>query len=226
MSSRQDHKRAARERREAQERLAARSAARRRRIRLAALTAVAALAVAIPAILLGTSSESRTEGSTIAAAPIPARQAIELREATRLAGARRISHPYAFGIDEHTTAPVRYPTNPPTNGPHFPTWTLDGNYAGLPAPPTTQVVHAQEHGRIVVQYRPGLPRETLVQLVGLYEESPEHVLLVENATDMPCDVAVTAWGQGLLCPRVTPRTFDALRAFRDRYRDRGPETVA
>ena len=120
---------------------------------------------------------------------------------------------------------MAYATNPPTNGPHAPNWAADGNYAGQPAPPVGQVVHAQEHGRIVVQYRSGLPRRTLRQLVALYEESPEHVLLVENATRMPCDVAATAWGQGVLCPRVTSGTFDALRAFRDRFRDRGPETV-
>lgn len=87
-------------------------------------------------------------------------------------------------------------------------------------------MHAQEHGRIVLQYRPGLPRRTLGQLVALLEESPEHVLLVENATEMPCDVAATTWGEGLICPRVNASTFDALRAFRDRFRDRGPEVVA
>lgn len=98
--------------------------------------------------------------------------------------------------------------------------------AGQAPPPTEQVVHAQEHGRVVVQYRPGIAREKLEQLVALYEEDPQHVLLVENATGMRCEVAATAWGHGVLCETLTDRSFDALRAFRDRYRDRGPESVA
>lgn len=51
------------------------------------------------------------------------------------------------------------------------------------------------------------------------------MLLAENATSMPCDVAATAWGHGVLCATLTPRSFDAFRAFHDRFRDRGPETV-
>ena len=41
---------------------------------------------------------------------------------------------------------------------------------------------------------------------------------------MPCEVAATAWGQGVLCPKVNDQIYDALRAFRDQYRDKGPET--
>ena len=40
---------------------------------------------------------------------------------------------------------------------------------------------------------------------------------------MPYQVAVTAWGHLIGCEKVTDETFDALRAFRDRYRDQGPE---
>ena len=43
--------------------------------------------------------------------------------------------------------------------------------------------------------------------------------------DMRYDVAATAWGHVLGRTEVTDRTFDALRAFRDRYRDKGPENV-
>ena len=183
------------------------------------------LVVAAIAATFGLRGGGDDRGSALAPAPIPPQRTTDLDEAVRLAGARRTTHRYEFGVDVHTTEPVDYPTNPPTNGPHAPRWTQDGQYAGLAAPPTGEVVHAQEHGRIVVQYRAGLPRRTLRQLVALYEESPEHVLLVENATRMPCDVAATAWGQGLLCPRVNRNTFDAIRAFRDAFRDRGPEPV-
>ncbi len=61
--------------------------------------------------------------------------------------------------------------------------------------------------------------------MALYEEAPEHVLLVENRRRMPCDVAATAWGRGMLCRRSTGEAFDAIRAFRERYRDKGPEAA-
>jgi Protein of unknown function (DUF3105) len=194
----------------------------RGRIALAAGVAAVLAVVAVAALLLNGGGD---DPQAIRAAAIPEQRTTSLEEAARLAGARRISHPYAFGINQHTGGALEYPTNPPTNGPHAFTWVPDGNYAGQPAPATGEVVHAQEHGRVVFQYRPGLPREQLAQLVALYEESPQHVLLVENATDMPCDVAATAWGQGLLCPKLNDRSFDALRAFRDAFRDRGPERI-
>ena len=226
MSTRGEQKRQAKERREAAEREAASAAARRRRVWQALAVAVLAVAVAIPVVLLAGGGDGRRDEPALTGAPIPAQRTTDLEDAVRAAGAERISHPYAEGINEHTPEPVEYATNPPTNGPHAPVWTQDGMYAGLAAPPTEEVVHAQEHGRIVFQYRRGLPEAQLRQLVSLYEESPDHVLLVENATSMPCDVAATAWGHGLRCPRLTDRSFDALRAFRDAYRDKGPEPVA
>lgn len=52
------------------------------------------------------------------------------------------------------------------------------------------------------------------------------MILVENRTDMPCDVAATAWGHALRCKRLTPAAIDAMRAFRDAYVDKGPEVIA
>ena len=224
MSSREEQKRLAREARQTAER-AARTGAHRQRILLGAgLATVLIVAVTVGILVLSGSSESQ-RAAGIEAAPIPAQRVTDLDEAVKLARAKLISHDYSFGINEHVSTPVRYPMNPPTNGPHHPRWTEDGSYAGQPAPPTEQVVHAQEHGRVVIQYRPGLPKRQIQQLVSLYEEAPQHVLLVENATAMPCDVAATAWGKGVLCRKLTAQSFDALRAFRDKYRDKGPETV-
>lgn len=231
MSSRQDEKRARREAREAVERQEARSQVRRKRLSLAGgLVAITVTVVAAIALSLGGDPQQPQPGSgatEIVAAELPPRRVVRLADAVRLARAERITHPYAFGINEHTDEQViDYPTNPPTNGPHAHSWTQDGNYAGQPAPPTAMVVHAQEHGRVVIQYRPGTSQRVLAQLVALYEESPRHVLLVENATGMNCEVAVTAWGQGLRCPTFTEQSIDAVRAFRDRFLDKGPETVA
>ncbi len=52
-----------------------------------------------------------------------------------------------------------------------------------------------------------------------------HLLLFENGTNMPFAVAATAWDQQLGCPTMNPQVFDAIRAFRDEYIDKGPEKV-
>ena len=150
----------------------------------------------------------------------------DLGAAVRAADARLISDDYAYGIGDHPDGRVDYRTNPPTNGPHAPVAAADGNYAGVEPPPVEQLVHAQEHGRIVVQYRPGLPAAQLAQLEALFEEDPYHVILVENRTEMPCEIAVTAWGHGLLCDTFSASALAAIRAFRDTYRDEGPEDIA
>jgi hypothetical protein len=148
-----------------------------------------------------------------------------LRAAAQAAGAQLVHHDWSYGINDHVDGRVRYPTNPPTNGPHANTWAQDGSYANLEPPATEQVVHAQEHGRIVIQYRPGLPADQIAALQKLYDEDPSRVLLLENRTGMPCPVAATAWGHAILCRGTDARSLDALRSFRDAYRDKGPETV-
>ena len=50
-----------------------------------------------------------------------------------------------------------------------------------------------------------------------------HLLLFENGTDMPFAVAATAWDNQLGCPTMNPKVFDAIRAFRTEYIDKGPE---
>jgi hypothetical protein len=42
---------------------------------------------------------------------------------------------------------------------------------------------------------------------------------------MEPQIAATAWENALLCPRANDKVYDAIRAFKDRYRDRGPEFV-
>ena len=51
------------------------------------------------------------------------------------------------------------------------------------------------------------------------------MLLYENTTGMKPQVAATAWTHSLDCPSMNDKTFDAIRTFRARYIDKGPETV-
>jgi hypothetical protein len=118
---------------------------------------------------------------------------------------------------------VRYKTNPPTSGPHNPAPAPDGEYDG--APPKENYVHTLEHGRIELQYRPGAPAAVRDSLRGVFRESARHMLLFPNNTGMDYDVAATAWRHRLGCAHFNSRVPEALRRFRDAYRDRGPEQV-
>jgi hypothetical protein len=121
---------------------------------------------------------------------------------------------------------VEYKVNPPTSGNHDPNPAGDGVYSQPPTQATTKnFVHTLEHGRIIIQYDPGLDKQRIDQLGGLFNDDPYHMVLMPNRR-MPYAVAVTAWGHLLGCKKVEDRTFDAIRAFRDRYRDQGPEQSA
>ena len=123
-----------------------------------------------------------------------------------------------------------YKTNPPTSGDHYGnpaeagTGALaDGAY--LEMPPITRAVHSMEHGRILIQYSPDLSEQEQLEIKGVFEESPQGVIMFPNP-DMPYDVAVTAWTQLAGCETYEgAATLDVLRTFRDIYRGQGPENV-
>jgi hypothetical protein len=121
--------------------------------------------------------------------------------------------------------PPKYDTNPPTSGNHIvpPLQQADGAYSVFPDP--ERFVHSLEHGRIEIQYSPDLPEEDQLALKGVFDESPDGMLLFPNP-DMPYEVAVTAWTQLMGCDKYEgDTTLDAIRDFRDTYRGRGPENV-
>jgi hypothetical protein len=123
----------------------------------------------------------------------------------------------------HTDGKVVYKTNPPTSGPHNPAPAPDRAYTV--APPPENYVHSLEHGRIELQYRPRAPVAVRNGLMGVYREFTHHMLLFPNNTGMDFEVAATAWKHRLGCAHYNARVPDALRRFRDAYRDRGPEQV-
>jgi hypothetical protein len=123
----------------------------------------------------------------------------------------------------HTDGKVTYRTNPPTSGAHNPVPAPDRVYTT--APPKENYVHSLEHGRIELQYRPGAPPEVRAALLAVYREFTHHMLLFPNNTGMDYEVAATAWKHRLGCVHFNARVPDALRRFRDAYRDRGPEQV-
>jgi Protein of unknown function (DUF3105) len=121
---------------------------------------------------------------------------------------------------------VEYKTTPPTSGNHDPQPAGDGVYSAPPTARTTKnFVHTLEHGRIIIQYDPQLSKRRIDQLGGLFNDDPYHMVLMPNRR-MPYQIAVTAWGHLLGCKEANDKVFDAIRAFRDRYRDQGPEQAA
>jgi hypothetical protein len=51
------------------------------------------------------------------------------------------------------------------------------------------------------------------------------MLMFQNTTHMPFQVAAAAWGHYVGCPKMNDKVFDALRTFHDSYIDKGPEIV-
>ncbi len=117
---------------------------------------------------------------------------------------------------------VTYNTTPPTSGNHNPVPLTDGYYAQEPN--VRNAVHSLEHGRIEIHYKPTLSQQRIRELGGLFNDDPYHMLLMPDHT-ISDQLAVTAWGHIASCKRVTDATYDVVRAFRDAYRDRGPEVV-
>ena len=162
-------------------------------------------------------------------AALPAQKETNLDAAAKAAGCELETAPSEGRT--HTTSKVEYKTNPPTSGPHNPTWAEDGIYATDNTPEIGKLVHTLEHGRIDIQYKPGTPKATIDKLETLGSEELNfgreayHTLVFENPTGMTAAVAATAWTQSLTCPKMDDGVYDAVRAFREKYTDKGPELI-
>jgi hypothetical protein len=180
------------------------------------------------AVLLITSGGGDDAGSSAAKAALPPRQIENLSEAARAAGCKL--NQYKDEGSSHTTDPVTYKENPPTSGDHDPTPSREGIYGAGNPPDVEQSVHALEHGRVNIQYKPGTPKLRIDQLSALFEEKVQGIsgyktLVFENQTEMPSAVAATAWTKSLTCPSWNDKVFDAIRAFRQDNVDKGPESI-
>jgi hypothetical protein len=118
---------------------------------------------------------------------------------------------------------VKYHTNPPTSGNHYPIPEPDGVYTRMP--PFTHLVHTLEHGRVEIQYKPGINRQRLAQLGGFFNDDKSYTLLFPNSK-MPYQVAVTAWGHLAGCRKVSDAIFDVIRDFKRRYQGTAPEPLS
>ena len=108
----------------------------------------------------------------------------------------------------------------------------DGAYGE--APPDEELVHNLEHGRVIIWFKPSLPKDERADLKALFDEDTYQMVSCPAATcptrwrRAPGTREPAPGGTGRLLrlrARSTPRILDALRAFRDEHRSNGPEPV-
>jgi hypothetical protein len=222
MSSRQEEKEQRRRERLERER-AAQAAAKRTRLVQIVGGGVVAAAVVVGAVLAlaGGGGDSSARASEA-----------DVKAAATTAGCDYRSFPTEgrTHVTETRTA-ADYKTNPATSGPHNPTPAPDGLYPPGNEPKIENWVHTLEHGRILLQYKPGAPQATVDALQKLFVEPvlksrrSYHMVLMRNNSKMPFQAAAVAWQHYVGCNDVGPATITAMEKFRDRYVDKGPEFV-
>ena len=229
MASRREEKEQRRQERLARERAQMEDARKRRLYSIVAggVLAVGAIVAVIVAVAAGgggsSSGSDKAFGYSKTASPSatpPPAKIPDLAAAAKAAGCK-LENPTIAGRT-HVTGNVKYRTNPPTSGNHYPIPQTDGVYTSTP--PFTHLVHTLEHGRVEIQYRPGIPRQRIAQLGGLFNDDKSYTLLFPNSK-MPYQVAVTAWGHLAGCKRVSDASFDVIRDVTRRYLGTAPESL-
>lgn len=232
MSSREEEKRLRREERQKTEAAAAASQSRAKRLQFL-IGALLTIAVVVGAVLLasgsggdGGSGPDTPATDDTAAESIPAPAERDLDKAAAAADCVLINPPLEGST--HVEEQVKYKSNPPTSGNHSATPALDGIYETGQEPEPENWVHSLEHGRINVMYKQGSPAKLVGQLETLVSEPLNgkdgyKTLLFQNNTGMPYAAAASAWGHLIGCKKASPAMFDALRDFRVKYMDKGPE---
>lgn len=248
MASRKEEKERLRQQRLAAERAAASSGQRRLILGYiaAGVLALAVIAGLVVVLASGGSSSAvnvcsnahvKDSGGTIRGlepdcrqgTPPPPIQFADLRISAQRAGCQlRLDLPDEGNTHVPNSTPVEYKTVPPTSGNHNPVPIDDGAYVTPITSDTSKPtsirneVHAMEHGRIEIHYKPSLPEAQQLALKGVFDADPNGMLLYPDP-DMAYDVAVTAWTNMAVCPKFNQTVLDVIRNFRDTYRGNGPE---
>jgi Protein of unknown function (DUF3105) len=240
MSHRREQKESLRRERERREAEARAAEQRKRLVGIVGAVVLAVAAIAVVVVMAsgsgGGSSGSGVKGNQDifpSGASIPKQKVFDLSKAADAAGCelktnKAVSRSHITDINQK----VKYNTDPPNSGKHYYLPAEDGLYNG-PPPPDTQLVHAQEHGRVITWVKPSLPRDARQQIRALFDEDSYQMIVVERKA-MPYAIAATAWGADptplgtgytMGCPSWNEKIVDALRAFRDEHRSNGPEPI-
>jgi hypothetical protein len=242
VSHRKEQKEALRREREERERKAKEAQQRKRLVGVGAAGALALAAVVVIVVLLAGGGGDGASGSGGNADVFPEggevsqQQITDLQEAVDAAGCELETVRSRGDRDRQhvdTSRTVRYRSNPPALGPHWPPGyeAEDGLYTE--SPEDEALVHTLEHGRVVIWVKPTVSEEGRKNIRALFDED-EYQLVLTPRQNMPYAIAATAWngdpqpggtGRTLGCDRWSPEVIDALRTFRDEHRSNGPEPV-
>jgi Protein of unknown function (DUF3105) len=240
MSSRREQKEALRRERERREAEARAADQRKRLVGIGGAVVLAVVAIGVVLVVAsgsgGDGGGDKVKGSGDifpAGGSIPKQKVFDLSKAAAAAGCKLSSNP-ATSRDHiaDLNQKVNYKQNPPNSGKHYQVPADDGLYNSTP-PKDVQLVHNQEHGRVVIWAKPSLPREARQQIRALFDEDSYQMVVVQRA-NMPYAVAATAWsaeptplgtGRTMGCDSWNENVIDALRAFRDEHRSNGPEPI-
>jgi hypothetical protein len=128
---------------------------------------------------------------------------------------------------QHITPPAKgsYTSNPPTSGEHYFQAGLGPVNTGIHATPVANEgqVHNLEHGHIVIQYKSTLDPAVLEALKNAVRGDPSWMLIAPRE-DMSFPLVFTAWGHLEGCSTPTLKAVDVLKAFHDRFKNKGPES--
>jgi hypothetical protein len=199
---------------------------------LAAVGAVAVVAIVLVVVVGGKSKSAAGSDSSVAKTLVAAGctyQSVKPLPPTH-PGAASGYHADAPAL----TSKVKWATDPPSGGGHYPLWAVWGFYTQ--AVPPVQAVHNEEHGGVVIWWGSKVPKSEVDKLYAFYQSSPDGML----GTPYPKlgnKIALTAWtgdpsryyqksyygvGKLTVCPHFDQKAFTA---FRDAFRGHGPEGI-
>ena len=124
---------------------------------------------------------------------------------------------------QHIETPPSYKSYPPHSGDHTDAVAEDVRYTDDP-PAIGELVHALEHGRVIMWHNPG-DKKMSDELLDVGNQDAHHMIIAPTEEEMDYKVAATAWTHFLGCPEWNEQVPDAIAEFRDAYRDKGPEQV-
>ncbi|MET0511123.1 MAG: DUF3105 domain-containing protein [Thermoleophilaceae bacterium] len=238
MAHRKEEKEALRRQREEREAQARSDQQRKRLVGYGGAALIAIAAVVVIVFLAGGGGDDAAGGSGgffPEGGDVAEQKQFDLEKAAAAAGCE-LKHSKGSGVATHTTSldeKVKYKDNPPTTGRHYQIPAEDGVYGGTP-PPDEALVHALEHGRVIIWAKPSLSEDERATIRAISDSDDGYQTLLVRRDNMPYVVAATAWnrdpapggtGRTLGCTKWNAQVVDALRAFRDEHRSNGPEPI-
>lgn len=125
-----------------------------------------------------------------------------------------------FHISQQDLPDIVYNSDPPTSGPHYAAAVAPGIYRTHLS--NGQTVHSQEHGRVVIHYRPDTSPAVVAELESIGKRFA-HDIVVQPNPDIDTQIALTAWGRiDLLDGYDEARIVNFVELFRGRY-DHAPQ---